>query len=533
MARPARLAGRLAWIDRSRGAARCLLTRPARLGLLALVLGLSGTLGSLELAQAVQDPPPEAQEPSQDKPLTPVPPLPKGPPAIEITVLSAETGKPIEEARVSPRLDFETPILFTDREGIVRIDLSKRRFQYALSLDVWAPGHVQQRFSFTEGSPERPPTPAQLTVQLNPGEETLGGLVVDETGKPIPGVRVTVWGYLGERKDPRELAINVDTTTDADGRWRSRYFRQMTFAYVYLSHPDYLDADQFHPRRYGRPEPTLDKQPDEQPMESLRDFTSVEVMEPGIAVGGQVLDTQGKPVSGAEVGWIEAEWSETSHERLPRTTTGPDGRFHFPHARPGRLLLQVKAPGHAPALKPIDAKGAFEPVAITLDPPNTLRGRVVDTQGRPIPDAFVSVGSWRGIQSLGVYMMSDAEGRFQWTDAPADPFIISATRRDYLDFNDQSVSAGDAEVVLTLRRTLTISGRVRDDQSDARILQARVEVGTPGDEPDSFTWQEMPRVWVSSGRLQANLDAETHSAFRLRITAPGVRAVRVASVSRR
>ena len=77
--------------------------------------------------------------------------------------------------------------------------------------------------------------------------------MTDEDGRPIAGVHVEIWGYLGEKKDEKELAYMVTATTDEQGAWRCRCFRSMTFANLYLSHPDFLSDDAFHPRRHGRP----------------------------------------------------------------------------------------------------------------------------------------------------------------------------------------------------------------------------------------------------------------------------------------
>jgi len=152
----------------------------------------------------------------------------------------------------------------------------------------------------------------------------------------------------------------------------------MQFAYLYLSHPDYLDDSTWHPRRHARPTPSDRPQPDERPMQSLRDFSDVQVMTRGVEVAGEVRDEEGQPIQGAEVGWLEADKNDTFHHDMATTTTDAHGRFRFPHARPGRLVLQVKATGHAPELKPVEAKAGAGPVAIRLGPAHTIRGRVVD-----------------------------------------------------------------------------------------------------------------------------------------------------------
>ena len=173
------------------------------------------------------------------------------PPAINIVVLAKDTGKPLVRATVRPSIDFTQDELKTDREGRVRINLSRRKFQDELSLDVWADGYVQQRHYFAQDDARYPKIPPRFTIELLPGEETLGGKVTDEEGRPIAGVKVNIWGYLGEKKEKSELAYMVDATTDERGQWRCRCFRSMKFANLYLSHPDYLSDDQFHPRRHG------------------------------------------------------------------------------------------------------------------------------------------------------------------------------------------------------------------------------------------------------------------------------------------
>ena len=142
----------------------------------------------------------------------------------------------------------------TDRDGRLRIDLTRRQLRDALSLDIWADGHGQQRHVFAEQDARLPKTPAQLAVELWPGEETLGGTVTDEQGRPIGGVRVAIWGYLGSLKQKDELAFKVDATDDR-GQLRRRCSRGMRFAYLYLAHPDYVSDDDFHPRRHGTPSP--------------------------------------------------------------------------------------------------------------------------------------------------------------------------------------------------------------------------------------------------------------------------------------
>ena len=77
---------------------------------------------------------------------------------------------------------------------------------------------------------------------------------------PIKGVKVEIWGYLGEKKQKDELAFKVDALTDEQGHWRCRCFRDMQFAYLYLSHPDYVSDDELPPPE-ARPTDCLQARP--------------------------------------------------------------------------------------------------------------------------------------------------------------------------------------------------------------------------------------------------------------------------------
>jgi len=234
MARSTALARRIAWIHRTRGASDCILPRPARLTLALAIVSFAGLIGSVELARATGiDAEPE-QEPKAEKVTKneearpdskpdskpesgPKSELPK---AIDITVLAQDTGKPMADVEISGFIDRKMKLLRTDQEGKARIDLAGAEFLDILSFDVFVEGYVQQRFAYSKYEADKPPLPAQLQVNLRPGEETLGGKVVDEQGQPIAGAKVEIWGNVGEKKDPHELVYMIVAKTDAQGRFR-------------------------------------------------------------------------------------------------------------------------------------------------------------------------------------------------------------------------------------------------------------------------------------------------------------------------
>ena len=97
-------------------------------------------------------------------------------------------------------------------------------------------------------------------------------------------------------------------------------------------------------------------------------------MTAGVSLAGKVTDEQDQPIAGAEVGWLEENGQTTFHDRMPVTSTNAAGRFRFPHVRPGKLVIQVKAQGHAPELKPLDAIDMEGHLTVKLGPPRIFVG---------------------------------------------------------------------------------------------------------------------------------------------------------------
>jgi len=473
MARTTNLSRRLAWIVHSNGAPRCLLRWPARCALTVMVVAAAGMLGSIELARktakASEPPPAKVAEPPKDRPVDAAS-------AIEIVIIGTDTNKPLVGSRVRTSMDFVENLWKADSEGRVRIDLSQRVFKDSFNFDVWADGYVQQRHYFGSYDPENSSVAARITVALLPGEETLGGKVTNEEGQPIAGARVVLWGYLGEKKERHEGGYLVDTTTDDDGQWRCGSCRKMTFAYLYLSHPDYVADEQTHPRAHGQPEDRKPFSPNDSAMKGLRDFSDVQVMTRGVAIVGRVTDKLGRPVANAEVGRLEANHLDSFSCDVPKTVTGTEGRFVFPHVHPGNYALQVKARGHAPELKLVTLREKSESVSIELAPPNVLAGRFIDTKGSPIEGAYIYMSGWRGSWALGVNLKTDVDGRFRWEDAPADSVQITAGRDGYDGVYRHNVVASEGEVKLTLKRVLTISGSLTGERTGKPVEQPFVEM---------------------------------------------------------
>jgi hypothetical protein len=150
-----------------------------------------------------------------------------------------------------------------------------------------------------------------------------------------------------------------------------------------------------------------------------------------------------------------------------------------------------------------------------------MTGRVVDSAGKPIPDAYVNVDTWRGYRSLGVFLKTDALGRFRWDDAPPEKFLINVSKAGFAGITFRSVSPDQQDLTLVLKRSLSISGQIKDAVTDKPIDQTEVEVGVPDAATGEIIWARDPTVFSFQGRLQGNIDVENKPELRLRLSAAG------------
>ncbi|QDV35107.1 sigma-70 family RNA polymerase sigma factor [Tautonia plasticadhaerens] len=512
----------------------------------ALLLGALGTgLGTIPLVLAGQDAPPEApplppsQQPEEQEQAPSFaevpdairpgdflrPPLPgwvtdrprTGPGrSTTLRITAAESGAPIPSARVRVWKALDDEWRITDAGGLITVEHSTGPADSNFSVDTWADGYAMQRHSFGEKPGEE--IPEEATIAHQPGE-SLGGVVRDEQGRPVPGAVVYLWSHNYSKKDPAELLYDLPAVTGPDGRWRTGGAPETTgeILGIYITHPDYISDREYVA---GREKPPIDQ---------LRAGTAVSVLKKGAYVEGRVLDADGDPVPGALVLSTDRPDHLFSSVRDFAAVTDPDGRYRTGQLAPGTWHLVAQAPGHAPAATELEIGTAIPSVDLTLGRPRTLAVRVLDQDGAPIEGVFVNFDTWfapPAYRCLSTFFWTDAEGRASWAGAPDDPMLVDASVNGYFGKLHDRVEPTDEEVVYTLGKSLSISGRVRDAETGEEIERAEVEVGAV--DPDTGEvgqWTTKPdrieyQWWVSDGRLNVNIPVEAES-YKIRITTPG------------
>lgn len=154
---------------------------------------------------------------------------------------------------------------------------------------------------------------------------------------------------------------------------------------------------------------------------------------PAVTVRGAVFDASGAPVEHARINLLSSP-DERPETQIPAVlasgSTAADGSFSIPLSdAPPSFRVHVAKEPFAPSLVvAVEPTSTFVEVgSIGLAPPRSLRGRVVDANGKPIAGAEVFV---RSANDVGPFeagdrsATSDAEGRFHVDGLPRAPIEL-------------------------------------------------------------------------------------------------------------
>ena len=416
------------------------------------------------------------------------------PTTLALTVRDAKTLKPIEG--VSLKVGAAAAIK-TDADGhasvLIRGDSRKE-----LLVGVRKAGYVPALLSWV-ATPDRL-LPSADTLDLEPAT-TVEGKVEGYDGLPIAGAKVNLsllklkWGIPLDVFNFRDEAIR----TGADGRWSYRNM-PLQGVRIRVEHPDFADATHdFKPGEVSPQGPNV---------VGMR-------MAKGLTVSGRVLDPAGNPVAGAQVARGPNGFT---HADSPWLETDRDGRFRVTQADRGSLVLTVRAKGLAPEMQTVEVKPAMEPLILRLQPASTIRGRVVDRDGRHVAGARVSIGSWRGLNALPMSTATDDAGRFALDDAPADTVLLEARKDGYTFSFQNTVKASDEGVTITLNPPLKISGEVVDAETDRTIPEFTIIPGQPFD--PTILWRDDAKTFTK-GRYEVAYFYPSTPTRLLRVEAEG------------
>ena len=405
-----------------------------------------------------------------------------------------EDGKPLAGANLHVGVWYvegydgeKVPRNFTTSDdGTVTLDLPKR----LNILRLWARvgTYVPEFVNFAQGTHDQGrKIPNRFVFELARGTE-LSGVVVDESGDPISGVHVDVkleaqepaWTVYPKPIYSTWLTdedFNESTAiTDENGHWKiqnapaSEGEKDWQF-YLKFTHENYASDT-----RWGG----LQEQ-QKVTTDLLRNGTTKVVMQRGVEASGTVSDASGQPVKRGLVIWHDNPYlSSAVHE----TQIDETGQFKTLPLSPGEYPFTIVAPGFQPHRERVNVEKSMSELSIKLKPGKQLTLKIVDNKGNPIPEAYVGLRRWRGVESLYNHIhpnvpdsriptRADENGLYVWDWAPEDAVEYMVSAKNYA-YKTLTLTAREEEHLVKLTPELVAAGQVTDAKTGAPVREFRV-----------------------------------------------------------
>jgi beta-lactamase regulating signal transducer with metallopeptidase domain/uncharacterized GH25 family protein len=174
-----------------------------------------------------------------------------------------------------------------------------------------------------------------------------------------------------------------------------------------------------------------------------------------VRMRGRVVNEQGAPVIGANVGFsrtllgntADEPWRWLDHgEKTP--VTDKDGRFEISGLQPGsKVAVYINAPGCAgvrsPSIAVLKEKNVELPEMLLKKSKRDLVGKVLNDKSEPVAGASVRIFDFDHAETT-----TDSEGRFLLRGVPeTETFAVVASAPEY-ERNFREVKSGDKEVTI-------------------------------------------------------------------------------------
>lgn len=347
--------------------------------------------------------------------------------------------------------------------------------------------------------------PSSFTLAMVPCV-SMSGLVKDEDGRPVFTAKVSpvFVDSMGEPQGRAEIRLGEDALTDAGGRWSCPSIPSgqdgARLVGIRIRHPDFQSSEV-----HG-----------DELQEAIGPNGTV-VLRRGIVVVGRVVDRAGHPLGGARVG-AGSDWFGSDP---PIVDTDEHGRFRLGHLRPRRTVITVQAKGQGPEAIQLDARAALPPVELKLGAPRTISGRVVDRDGKPLTGIQVAVVFWRGFHTLDWKAETGLGGRFRWDDAPREEVWLDVYADGFIALHNRVVRTTEAQTVITLARTLRVSGTVVDCRTRKPVSSFTLTPGTDSPDGSVTHWDRSRSRRMSDGRYDFRFAGPAAGAHVVKIEAEG------------
>jgi peroxiredoxin len=420
---------------------------------------------------------------------------------LDFYVVHKETQEPMAGFKLDVKIQREGPDdvreVMTDAQGHYRIEIDEEETNYVL-VEAKAELFVPMRVCWRKQD-DLLEIPKSYRLALEPGT-SIGGFVRDEEGVPIKAATLYLRASGAERSENEWVSIrDHEERTDANGFWHCDIVPAMPgYISIRLAHPDYMDDESYRARTTP-------------PIRELRDMNSVMVMKKGVDVLGKVVDAEGRAIANASVrqGMENAGvrlWVDNPRDiEYPGTETDPEGIFVFRNTKPGRGFLTVQAKGYAPDFREIMVREGMGWLEFRLGPAQIIRGRVVNSKDEAIEAVEVSLDNWHGRKTLRWETETDANGYFEWNEAPKDEMQFAFSKEGYRPIRFLEMSPGPDEHIIVMYQALRVSGKVLDADSNEPISEFRLILGSESKEDRPIDWDRGTAQTFTAGRYELDL----------------------------
>ncbi len=421
----------------------------------------------------------------------------------ELLILGPD-GEPIPEAQVEIRgRPKATPDWVIEGEVL-------KKGSYGMFVKPTQAGHLKLRlpnksnYSFSIKADgygpywaewERDELPATFTAELDLGR-TVGGVVIDEAGKPVVGAQVRPSVNFKKRPgDTSTLGVGTSIKTDEQGHWTyANLPRDKEFFGIEITHP------KFKPHRAKFSAETFESTDGQVPQQTI-------TMSKGLSVTGIVVDATGNPVIGALI-------RTQLFNDIRSANTNDVGVYELSGCEDGVARIVVSAPGLAVDMQQVHVAENMEAVNFTMQPGGHVRIRVVDEQGKPVPKARIFFQRWREgsynyFEFDHVDQYADANGIWEWNEAPVDEFKADICRPNGMQLGKQSLMARAEEYVFAPPPALVVVGRVIDAETKQPIENFQVVPGVRSS-AEHMNWVPNEIFEAQNGTFEHR---ETHDYF--------------------
>jgi protocatechuate 3,4-dioxygenase beta subunit len=233
-------------------------------------------------------------------------------------------------------------------------------------------------------------------------------------------------------------------------------------------------------------------------------------VEPGFAIWGRVVDTEGLSLAG----WANYQVRKSGEENWQwmNVVQPGDGNFVVLGLEQGRYDIQIMAQGYAPAVTANVTSGDRE-LVVVLQKGLEMTGTVVDSSGNAAVNANVQaqqLNAPQGVQPSQAGAQTDAQGNFKLTGLAAGNYRLTVRAANFAPAVVPFAAAGSSNVKVQLEVGVSVSGTVADESGAALAgvnmslqlySEDGLQVGTRPKNDGTFEFRNVPsnRKWRVQG----------------------------------